>query len=895
MMMPFGISMAWRETRAAWRHFLYFFVCIALGVGTLVGVGLFAANIEGTVTREARGLMGGDLEVRLSRPISANGWAILQSLESRGIGVLHISELVAMASRIGREAPPSHPSSAVPTQLIELKAIEPVYPFYGTLKTIPDRPVSELIAVQPDVCVSDRVAEKPNCYGAIVQDSLLIKMGLQIGDHLKIGQALFKITSTLKHEPDRVASAFSLGPRVMISQEALRAAELVKPGSRVRERYLLRVPSEASPEPLLTELREQLTKDSAHVSTFREAQPQLRRFLDQLTRYLGLVGLTALFVGGIGVASTVHAFIKDKLKTIAILKTLGADSGTVIRTYLFQALCLGFMGSVAGVFAGASLQHVMPIILAGLLPLDPFALSSSQDTIPIEPILKGLALGVATTLLFTLWPLLSIREIRPALIFRTDILGAEPKDVSLKGRFASLRQLQDPVRSGMAVLVVLGLSGLAIWQAQSLSIGMIFIGALLAAVILLVLTARALIRGLRIAASPSSLTVRHAMGNLSRPGSQATSIMVAIGIGVMIIVTISLLERSLISQIGESRPLNAPTFFFIDVQPDQKAAFERLLQQQFSHIMPELTPLVRSRLHAVNGRPVPLHEEDDRERRGRRDGEQGKAWYFTREYVLTFLDRLPKDNIVIKGEWWGHDTNKGPLVSIEEEAARHLGVGLGSTIEFDIQGTVLPATVSSIRKVEWSNFSTNFYMILSPGSLEGAPFTFVATVRVAPKEEIRLQQAVVGAFPNVTAINIGEVMDTFARVLEHLSFAIRAIAVFCILAGSLVMAAALATTRYRRLYESVVFKALGATRTLIAGSFATEYALMGAVAGLIGTILASGLSWGVLYFVFDLPWTLQPMVLVSSLLFTVMLTLGVGFLSTFRILGQRPLAILRHE
>ena len=893
--MPFLMTMAWRESRAAWRHFLYFFVCIALGVGTLVGVSLFAANVERSVAREARGLMGGDLEVRLSRPISADALAILQSLESRNIAVLHISELVAMGSRTGREATPLHSSSRVSTQLIELKAVEPVYPFYGALKTTPNRPVSELIAVQADACAAGGTAERLDCYGAIVQDSLLIKMGLQIGDHIKIGQALFAITSTLKHEPDRVASAFSLGPRVMISQPALQAAELVKPGSRVRERYLLRVPSEIAPESLLTELRERLARESAHVSTFREAQPQLRRFLDQLTRYLGLVGLTALFVGGIGVASTVHAFIKDKLKTIAILKTLGADSGTVIRMYLFQALGLGLLGSIAGVFAGASLQHAMPIVLTGVLPLDVFALSSSQGTLSVEPILKGLTLGVATTLLFTLWPLLGIREIRPALIFRTDVLGAEPADVSLKERFASLRQLRDPVRWGMAVLVVLGLCSLAVWQARSLSIGMIFIGALFAAVILLILTARALTRGLRIAALPSSLAVRHAMGNLLRPGSQATSIVVAIGIGVMIIVTIALLERSLIRQIGESRPVNAPTFFFIDVQQDQKVPFERLLHRQFPQTTPELTPLVRSRLHAVNGRPVPVHEDEAPERRDRRDGEHGNSWYFTREYVLTFLDRLPKDNIVIKGEWWRQDTNKGPLVSIEEDAARHLGVGLGSTIEFDIQGTVLAATVSSIRKVEWNNFSTNFYMILSPGSLEGAPFTFVATVRVAPKDEVLLQQAVVGAFPNVTAINIGEVMETFARVLEHLSFAIRTIAMFCIMAGGLVMAAALATTRYRRLYESVIFKALGATRMLIAGSFATEYALMGAVAGLIGTILGSALSWGVLYFVFDLPWTLQPNVLVSGVFLTVLLTLGVGFLSTFRILGQRPLAILRHE
>jgi putative ABC transport system permease protein len=894
--MPFSLTMAWRETRGAWRHFLYFFFCIALGVGTLVGVGLFAANVESTVAREARGLMGGDLEIRLSRPISADGQAILRSLESRHIGVLHISELIAMASRHGREASPSHPPSVISTQLIELKAVEPAYPFYGTLKTDPDRSVSELMAVQAHACLSKAGVENIDCYGAIVQDSLLIKVGLQVGDELKIGQALLKIMGVLKHEPDRVASAFSLGPRVMISQDALKAAELVQPGSRVRERYLLRVPSEIPHESLLAQLREQLANDSAHVSTFREAQPQLRRFLDQLTRYLGLVGLTALFVGGIGVASTVHAFVKDKLKTIAILKTLGADSGTVIQTYLFQALCLGFMGSLAGVAVGISLQHAMPIVLAGLLPSDLFELSLSQGTMPVEPIFKGLALGIATTLLFTLWPLLSIREIRPALIFRHEVVRVEQEGGPSKDRFVSLRYVRDPLRWITVALVSVGLSGLAIWQAQSLSVGMMFIGSLVIAVIVLTIAARVVIRWLRITASPSSLAVRYAVGNLSRPGSQAGSIMVAIGIGVMIIVTISLLERSLTRQIGESRPLDAPTFFFIDLQPDQRDAFEHLFRQRFSHLTPELTPLVRSRLHAVNGQPVPLHEDDGRERRGRRDGEQEKSWYFTREYVLTFLDRLPKDNAIVRGAWWKSTTGmQGTLVSLEEDAARHLGVEVGSTLEFDIQGTVLPATVGSIRKVEWNNFSTNFYMILSPGSLEGAPFTFVATVRVSPTEATLLQQAIVEAFPNVTAINIGEVMDTFSRVLERLSFAIRAIAVFCMLAGGLVMAAALATTRYRRLYESVVLKALGATRALIAGSFATEYAFMGAVAGLIGTILASVLSWGVLYFVFDLPWTLQPMVLASGLLFTVMLTLGVGFLSTFRILGQRPLAILRHD
>ncbi|MER3422567.1 MAG: hypothetical protein C4293_04365, partial [Nitrospiraceae bacterium] len=422
-------------------------------------------------------------------------------------------------------------------------------------------------------------------------------------------------------------------------------------------------------------------------------------------------------------------------------------------------------------------------------------------------------------------------------------------------------------------------------------------GALSVAVITLRMAAWLLMRALTWVPSPPSLAIRYAMGNLHRPGSQAMSVMISVGIGVMIIVAVSILERSLVREVGESRPVDAPTFFFIDIQPDQREGFQRLIAEKLGGLRPDMTPLVRSRLHTVSGRVIELNEDSEQDQqRERQRGEKGKSWYFTREYVLTFLDLPPKGNTIIKGEWWkpGENSNR-PLLSIEEEAARNLGLTLGSIIEFDIQGAIVRAEVRSIRKVEWNNFSTNFYMILSPGSLEGAPFTYVATVRTRSDEEVPLQQAVVAEFPNVTAINIGEVMETFSRILEHLSFAIRIIALFCILAGAIVMAAALATTRYRRLYESVVLRALGASRGIIARSFAAEYALMGVVAGLVGIVLASALSWTILYFVLDLPWTLQPYILAAGFWLTVLLTLIVGFLSTFRILGQRPLAILRYE
>ena len=729
-------------------------------------------------------------------------------------------------------------------------------------------------------------------------------MGLAVGDRLTIGQARFTITGVLRKEPDRAVNLFSLGPRVMISRQGLAATDLIKPGSRVRERYLLRVPETAATEPLLFELRGRLAGESARVIPFREAQPQLRRFLDQLTRYLGLIGLTALFVGGIGVACTVHAFLREKLHTIAILKTLGAGSDTVLRTYLFQTIALGLIGSLVGAALGTGFQAALPSLLASLLPPDLLGVTATPSLLPL---LKGIAMGLLTTLLFALWPLLTIRDLQPALVFRRLVV---PTDHHLSINTTTSRPgwglhdarraiVRDPLRSLSAVGIAGGLAGLAVWQAGSFKIGLLFIGALSLAVAILTLAAAMLVRTVMLFSGSRSLAVRYAIGNLHRPGSQTLGVMVAIGIGVMVIVAASLVERSLVHELGKSRPADAPTFFFIDIQPDQKDAFVRLIRDRMAGTSPEITPLVRSRLRALNGTPV----QTDDERESRQGGEQEtrKSWYFTREYVLTFLDRLPKDNVITKGAWWSPSEVASSraahrrLVSVEEEAATHLGVDVGSIIDFDIQGASISAEVTSIRKVEWGNLSTNFYMILSPGSLEGAPFTYVGTVRVPPEGEVPLQQAVVAALPNVTAINIGDVLDSFVRILERLSLAIRAVALFCILAGAIVMAAALATTRYRRLYESVVLKAVGATRGLVGGSFAIEYALMGVAAGLIGIVLANALAWGILQFIMDLPWTIQPRVLATGFVLTVILTLAVGFLSTFRILGQRPLTVLRHE
>jgi putative ABC transport system permease protein len=838
--------MAWRETRAAWRHFTYFFICIALGVAALVGVGLFAANLDRAIQREARSLMAGDVELRTNRALTPEGESILKALEDRGIARIHLSELVAMAAA---------PSG---TQLVELKAIEAGYPFYGKLRSEPEGALA-------------MVLRSEEAYFALVQEALLIRLNLSVGDTIKIGQTEFRIAGVLKKEPDRAAGAFSFGPRVLISRRGLDAAQLLQPGSRVTNRHLFKLPETLDARAIQAELAHTFPDKTVRVTSYQEAQPILRRFLGQMTMYLGLVGLIALIVGGIGVASSVRAFLKEKLETIAVLKALGAESSLILHVYLIQTLLLGLLGSVAGAVLGAALQLALPPLMVQWLPME-----LDFHVAPL-PIARGIAMGLLTTGLFAFWPLLEVRYVRPNRIFRGEAID-EP--AGGPGKLAWI----------VSILLVLALSGLALWQAGSWRAAGLFIGALILALGLLRGAAWLVVSLARKLPRWRPLAWRQAVANLYRPGSQTKTILVSVGVGVMVILAVVLLERNMLWEIGENIPADAPSFFFIDIQPDQRQAFTRLLGE-LGHPDAKLTPLVRSRLGALNGRPIRSADHEDREH----------GWYFTREYVLTFQQNLPKDNVVTKGTWWESPPTSDGVppqvgrVSVEEEAAHRLGLDLGSTVEFDIQGAKVSGRVTSIRKVDWGNMSTNFYFVFEPGALDGAPMTYVATARVNSKEEVPMQRAVVAQFPNVSVINIRDVLDSVARVVDRISLVIRFMAALTIVAGLTVLAGALAATRFRRIYEAMILKAIGATRGEVARTFAVEYALLGGAAGVIGAGLAGLLAWGVVKWILDGKWLFQPQAIAWGVVATILATILIGFLSTFRILGQKPLPVLRRE
>ena len=847
MNLAFALRMAWRETRGAARHFVVLFGCVALGVAALVSVGTFAANLDRTLTLEARALTGGDVELRSAQPLDPAARAAVDELVRAGAVTTAIRELVAMARVPARGA----------TLLVELKAVERAYPLYSRVETAPAAPLVELLA------------DRGEAGGAVVEAPLLQRLGLAVGDPLLIGSGRFVITGVLVREPDRPVGLVTLGPRVIVAADALDRTELLQTGSRVRYRTLARLPGGLTARTAADDLARAIGDPSVRIAPFDESQPGLRKFFSQLATYLGLVGLASLLVGGVGIASTVTTFLRRQLATIAILKCLGASSRALLATYLIQTLAVALVGSLLGAAFGLAAQ---PLLVRALTPFAPFALEARWD---VGTPARGIALGLTAALLCALWPLLSVRAVPPSLILRRDVD---------EGRWRARRPW------GAALPIVAGLAALTVWQAGSLKLGGIFAGAALVALALLLGLSRALTRLARWIPRARGLAWRQGLAGLARPGGHTVRVVVAVGLGVMLLVAIALLEANLGRQLAYEQKREAPSFFFVDVQPDQREPFSRLVGE-VSGVTPVVTPVVRARLAAIDGAPV-TRELIDRRKRETPD----KSWYLTREYMLTWSEAPPPAKTITHGRWWTADEAAArPRVSVDDEAAKYFGVGVGGTLTFDVQGVPIQAEVMSLRKIDWQSLSANFFMVLSPGALDGAPMIYLATARVPADVETRLQDHVVAAFPNITAIPLRGVLERVSDVLAQIAFAVRFMALFSIAAGLVVMTGALAATRYQRLYESVILKTLGATRWAIARAFAVEYACLGAAAGVGGTALAAVLAWIVLRFVLDTPWTLEPETLILGVVLTTLVSLAIGLFATVRLLGRKPLSVLRQE
>lgn len=834
-----------RESRGARKRFLFFIACLAVGVAAIVSVAGLSSALSQSMRSEARKLLAADLTVSSSLPLPET----LRSYfaERPQLQTSRVRELVTMVAISGTENLPGR------SQLVELKVVEEGYPYYGSLVTEPDLPLDQLLT------------EKQ----ILVAPDLLPRLDLEAGDELRIGGRPFRIRGVLLSEPDQSSGPFSLGPRVLINSPAFDSTELEQRGSRIFYRLLIQLPQGYSLQELnayAEELRELLGDDSGfRVRTYVDAQENLQQAIRRVEQFLGLVALLSLLLGGLGVAQTTSAWLASRIDAIAIYRCLGLKPGEVLTLYLGHATALGLVGSVLGSAAGIAIQALVVSALGDLLPVAQLRLWQPAA------LLRGLALGVGVALLFTLAPLLEVRRVPPLRVLRKDV---EPPPRSRWGHLM------------FGLLLVSGIWLLAGLQARSLLLGGQFTVGVLAAATLLFLAALAVVRSLGpLASRLRPVWLRHGIAGLAQPGAPTLGATVALGLGVLLVLGLGLVDRGVTEELRADLPSAAPTAFFIDIQPPQWSGVQSLLEEAGA-TQTDSVPVVTARLRAIDGKMVSELTDASSESRSQR-------WALTREQRLTYLDRLPNDNRLLAGELWS-DPQRDEL-SIEQEFAGDLGVDLGSELTFDVQGVPIELTVTSIRKVDWRTFGINFFLVVEPGVLDRAPQQRVAASRLPEQSEQAIQDRLAAEYPNVTMLRIRDLLEKIAAVLDRLATGVRLLGTFSVLAGILILAGGVSAGTVRRSRQIALFKTLGMTRTEIVAMLTAEYALIGAVAGSIGSTGGELLSWAVLTRGMELQWSPHPELLVLAILLSIVLTAATGVTASWEALRRRPLEVLRSD
>ena len=846
-----------REMRSSRGKFFFVILSVAIGVAALTGVRGFSTSFRGALLTRARSIMAADLAARMFQQITPEQQKGLDEIAAEGVDITPVTELLSMASS---------PKTMDPL-LISLKAVDPgKYPFYGTVDLEP----------------SGALHASLNDDTVVVADDLLIRLHLKVGDQLTVGSKVFRIASVVTNEPDRLSGNFAAGPRVLISRKGLDASGLLAPGSHSGQRYLFKVPKPGNGAPIsesrVQDLKLRLEKllPEAQVTDYRETNPALTQGLDRATSLLSLMSLVALVLGAIGVAMAMRAHLQQRLDTIAIMKSLGARSGQIIKIYLLQTLLLGVLGGLIGVALGVGVQLAFPYLLAKLINVQ------TDVHLQIRTVLTGLGAGVLTTLLFTLPPLLDIRGVRPILILRRSVEdNDDPFTTAIRKKITkNLAQI------GAAVLILVGLALIAMTLSDSTTVGTVFSVGLVVVLTVLLAASSGLLAGLRFFLSrtrlhlPSSL--RHGLANLYRPGNPSAALLAAVGMGVMQITTVYLVQQAVVHELHISSAPDLPNVFLIDITTAEIDGVRRLLVAQPGvTIAPEMLPVVSSRIVAING--VPASEV--------------KLKNFPRRMLqtisLTWSATPPPGTKTVAGKWWAADSS-APQVVVAKRQADRLGVKVGSTITFAAQDKQIVATVVALIEADGQHAYSRAEFILPEPVLTDLPVVWYGGVHVDPTLVEGLQRALYKAYPTVTVINVAAALETVRNVVIQITYVIQFLAAFSIFAGVVILASSIAGTRYRRIREVVVMKTLGATRARIATVFSIEFAVLGLVAGLVGVFFANLIARVLLKrmtidYHFAWTWT------VAALLGTVLLTVITGWAASHRILGQKPLEVLREE
>lgn len=841
--MLFIFKLTAREIRSSWRRLLFFFLCIALGVGSVVALRSLIQNLTRAVGTDARALLTADIEISSTNDFSPADIQKIESVISQSDIVEARNEAITTAL-MARPAEPSNPA----VEFVELKGIEAPFPLVGNFYLSDGTPF-------------DLALLRDN--GAVVARVLLEQLNVSIGDRIRVGEAEFQIRGLFDEEPGG-SSGFRLGPRVFIEKKAFDDAGITRNSSRVRRRILYRTSDD--PTGLVRQLRESLKGTTLNVASYREQQENLSEQFERTENYLALTGLLILVLGGIGVLNVARAFIEQKRKTVAVLKCLGASGPRVIVVYLLQIVTLGIAGSLFGVLIAQAALWFARVRFGDALP------SRMTYAVGASTVWQGLLLGVAISVLFSVLPLLQIRNIKPRLLLRDE-------------NNTSLSRL-DRSKWLAGIISLLLLLALAIWQAGSVKVGAFFLGGLLSTSLVLYLTALLLTRLLRSLSGFTSFTVKQAVNSLYRPGNQTRIILLAVGLGAFVVLTVQTMQANLVREFDFTRNARLPSLFFVDIQKSQIADVLTSIERRLGE-KPESIPTVRGRIAFVNGQPFDYQQREVRQQQG----------IIGREFALTYRPYLDENETLASGEWWTGQPESVPQVSVEEDMARTLKLEPGDSISFNISGRTITARVANLRKIDLRNTRTAFIFVFQPGTLEAAPQTFAATVlKHAPAtERQRLQREIVDRFPNVQIFDVADILDTVQRLINNFVLAISFVGSFVMLSGILILMGSIALTKSQRIYESAILKTLGASRRTLTGVLVAEYVLLGALAGSIGAFFAVGLSYVVSRYLMDIDWYFQPAVLLIGIAVTIAVVVFVGVAGSFDVLFRKPLSTLRSQ
>jgi putative ABC transport system permease protein len=843
------LRLALRELRGGVRGFYVFIACIALGVMAIAAVGSLTGTLTEGLADQGRVILGGDIAFSLiQREISPAERAFLASRGNLSVA----ATMRAMARTAdGRAA------------LVEVKAPDSAYPLYGTIATDPalDLAAAGLAAV---------LARHGDAFGAIADPSLLTRLNLQPGARVTIGSATFELRAALTGEPDKLAGGLGFGPRLLMSPEALTATGLIQPGSLVRWTYRLRLPDNAASSAVdqtIEAAKEQFPEAGWEIRNRDNAAPQLERNIERFSQYLTLVGLTALLIGGVGVANSARYFLDRKRNVMAILKSIGATGSRVVAIYFVEVLVVAAIGVVIGLAAGAALPFGIAAVFGAISPLP-----LSPAVYPGQLALAAVY-GLLTAAMFSLWQLGRAHDVPVAALFRDQVA---PMRLAPRRRYVVA-----------VAIIAAAFVALAVAFAFDRRIAIIFIVAAVTVFGLLRLIASLVMAIASRAPRPRTTVLRLAVSNIFRPGALTPTVVMSLGLGLALLVTILEIDANLSRQFSAVLPERAPSFFFIDIPSGDAEKFDAIVHGEAPRIRLERVPMLRGRIISARG----VAAEDLKPK-------PEAAWALSSDRGMTYTAALPTGSRLVAGDWWAPDYSGPPLVSLEKQIADGLGLHIGDEITVNVLGRNLTAHIASLRAVDWNSLGINFVLVFSPNALRGAPHMEIATTTFADggtvAEETALLKAVIDALPGVTAVRVKDALDAVSALVMNLVLAVRAASSITLISAVMVLGGALAAGHRHRVYDAVILKTLGATRLQLISAYALEYLLLGAATVLFGVAAGSIAGWRIVTDLMTLPFHWQSGPSIAAAVIAVVITIAFGLIGTWPALGRKPAVVLRN-